>query len=115
MKWLKANEELQIGELGYGDQVLIYVGCDLARTLSFERTTVDEDDHLSDDMIYKTLKHCKGKNIKVDHTIGTLAHNLSECPKTKAWLLNAIKRGTMSLAAYQYLKKLKEERNRMMQ
>lgn len=115
VKWLKANEELQIGELGYGDQVLIYVGCDLARTLSFERTTVDEDDHLSDDMIYKTLKHCKGKNIKVDHTIGTLAHNLSECPKTKAWLLNAIKRGTMSLAAYQYLKKLKEERNRMMQ
>lgn len=100
---LSNEHDIQIDGLSFGTEIHFYQGCDCVRTIRFERNKAGRDASSTDDMLVKKLKACSGPMIPVTHSIGTLVSQYIVYPRTKRWLLKAVRRGEMPREAYRIL------------
>lgn len=95
---LMARQKITVDGLRRQTEIQIYQGCDLVRSIQFAPAPA-KSDGLEDSVLVKSLRSCSGPMIPVPHSIGAMAHDLQQYPKTKAWLYEQCRRGTMSIEA----------------
>ncbi len=100
-KPLKAEKRLIINDVCFGKTVQIFQGLDLVWSCSFKKEIVVFEN--SDQLLFSKLISYKGYEIPVKHSIGALTVKLNNYPKTRQWLISAIKKGTAPANAIKYL------------
>ena len=105
---VKAGEQLLVDKLAFQDEVLIYQGFDLIRTISFVKDAARTNNKMSDEELYQTVVRFDGTQMKVDHSIGSMAKDMTQYPKTRNWLLKQIRTGSISIRAYKYIRSLND-------
>ena len=92
---LSAEEITVIDDISLETEIRFYQGCDCIRSLKFERADSGPDFPELDYALVQKLQSCTGPMIPVSHAIGSLANRFENYPKTKQWLLNALREGEM--------------------
>ena len=100
----------EFADIGFGMSLEVFLGLDCVFRIDFKGK--EQESQNQGEAIVQKLRQFKGKQIAVPHEIGTILARLSRYPKTRAWLREQVRRGTMSYEAYRYiltyLKKIKE-------
>lgn len=92
---LSAEEITVIDDISLETEIRFYQGCDCIRSLKFERADSGPDVPELDYALVQKLQSCTGPMIPVSHAIGSLANRFENYPKTRQWLLNALREGEM--------------------
>lgn len=101
---LHAERKLELDQITWGTQILIFVGMDLARKLHYLRVLKDTFGTFKDEIvILQKLNSFSGKNIRISHAVGGMASKLEKYPKIKRWLYQQIRKGVIDEQAYRYL------------
>jgi hypothetical protein len=83
----------------------ILQGYDVVYEIKFTRSVKI---YKRDDEAVRTLKKLRGREIIITHSLGAVARKLQDMPKTREWLLQQIRKGTISQGAVTYLMKLQQ-------
>lgn len=108
---LTAEQDLMVDQIAFGTQIEIIQGCDLVRSLCFERKTAEFDVAAADKQLATKLKSARGAMITIPHSFGTIAAKMQDYPQTKQWLLQAIRSGEIPRSAYRMLIRYSQEMN----
>lgn len=100
---IKADTELVLDRIEFGQTIRIYQGCDVAWECRYI-STKNEKSKVDDESIYNILKHCKGNEIPIDHSFGTVVSRYKSCPRVSQWIYLAIRKGKIPEEAYKFIK-----------
>lgn len=96
---LQANTPIEIDGITWNMELEIRVGLDIVWKANFKRE--EKKQNLADEkQILKRLTSYNGGQIKITHTMGSLASKLSGYPLIKQWLYKCIRSGYMNEKAY---------------
>lgn len=101
---ISSDQELIIDELTFGTEIYIYQGCDIIRSICFEKSKVNVNISELDNAFVKRLMACSGVMIPTPHAIGTLMDKYGTYPETKQWIYTTMRQGQISRKAFQLLK-----------
>ena len=99
----EAGQIITLDVLSYGYKMQIYQSCDLIRTIKFEKLAEGTTLRVADQQMIRELRNCKGPIIRVPHSIGAIAQELSDFPLSKRWLYQTIRSGMISIDAVKLL------------
>lgn len=102
---LKAATNLAL-DVQFGHVIKIFQGLDCVAKISFVKSAVIGN---SDEALFRELSSCGGERLPITHTLGALADNLVNMPKTQHWLLQQIRTKTISQTALKILQKRLEK------
>ncbi len=94
---IKAETEVTLDKISYDDVIHIYQGLDLVASVEFIRHR--KESSLDDKNILLKLKSCTGDYVDFPYRYGRSISKLSDIPKTKVFLLNAIRDGFIRIDA----------------
>ena len=100
---LKANEEKEIDNLVFGEEIRIYIGNDCQSIISYNLPNQNNDAKL-----YKELIRYHDQTIALPHNILAIAKYFEGYPKTKEFLQLCLKKRAISLNAMKKLAKVIE-------
>lgn len=108
---IAADQMIEIDQITFGIQLELFQGCDLVRAIGFERKSSGIDAAAADKQLVKKLKSAQGSMVPVPHSIGSIVIKLTAYPRTRQWLLRAIRAGEMPHSAYRMLIQYSQELN----
>ncbi|MGI6788446.1 MAG: hypothetical protein ACOX4X_02935 [Aminobacterium colombiense] len=94
---IKAETEVMLDKISYDDVIHVYQGLDLVASVEFIRQR--KENSLDDKNILLKLKSCTGDYVYFSPRYGRSISKLSDIPKTKLFLLNAIRDGFIRIDA----------------
>ena len=103
LRRITANEPITIDELSFESEIRVFQGCDLVRTIRFERPQKNGNYREQDRKIVNRLQNSGGPVMLVPHSIGAAAVKLKQYPLVKQWLYNAMKKKYISRDAYRII------------
>ena len=106
------KQDITIEKLAFGDEIQIFQGCDLVRTIKFVKLKQNTNIAIRDRQLVQQLCNCKGTMIPIYHNIATATDKLRDYHLTKKWVYSKIRRGIIARDAYalllQYCRKMSE-------
>lgn len=98
----QADEKLQIGNLSMDMEINIYIGQDLIRSIGFIKKYIQPQ--INEEKLLRKIIACHSEEISISHTFGTLAGEIKNYPKVKAWMLKKIHEGKIDKKALSILR-----------
>lgn len=83
------------------DSIRVFVGMDLAAHLTFQKKK--QENSKDTELLSRLRALVAGASIPIPHTLGSIATKLQDCPITRQWLLQQIRRGRINVKALQLL------------
>ena len=102
---IAANQMVEIDQIEFGIQLELYQGCDLVRTLGFEKKKTKCDTALIDENLAAKLQNARGIMVPIPHSMGASVLKLQDYPKTKLWLRKMVRAGEMPRQSLRLLMK----------
>lgn len=100
IRHIVAEEILTIDELFWGCEIQIFQGCDMIRTIHFERIKQNVNIAARDRQLVDRLRCCKGRSMLIPHSIAAAVLQLKQYTLTKQWLLSQLRLGRIDRDAY---------------
>jgi len=106
---LKGGQPLTIEKLAFGMECSIYQGCDLVKILRFEKPLVSHESTNEDEEILNLLKSCRGPEISVPHSAGSIVMRFAKYPRTCEWIKLQMRRGKITRKSLNLMIRLIED------
>ena len=100
---ISAEQDLLIDGLSIGTEITFYHGCDCVRKIRFEQSPPETNNDALDRELVKKLQACNGPRMPIPHSFGAMTRKFEVYPKTKQWLLWAVRQGEIPRKALRIL------------
>lgn len=100
IRHIVAEEILTVDELSFGCEIQIFQGCDMIRTIHFEKIKQNVTIAARDRQLVDRLRCCKSGSMPIPHSIAAAVVQLKQYTLTKQWLLSQLRLGRIDRDAY---------------
>ena len=100
IRHIVAEEILTVDELSFGCEIQIFQGCDMIRTIHFERIKQNVNIAAMDRQLVDRLCYCKSESMPIPHSTAAAVLQLKQFTLTKQWLLSQLRSGRIDRDAY---------------
>ena len=95
---LSANKTTEVDNISWNCQLKVYVGMDLVWECLFCKK--EKEGSIEEEAFLQRLKNLGGPEMRIAHSLGSVASRLEQYPKLRRWVYECIRKGYMSRKAY---------------
>ena len=106
-RFLKSKEAAEVDQIGYGMEIQVLQGLDIVWSICFR---AEHSQSANDELTYKQLSHCRGRNVPFPHRYGIIANYIHDMPKTLQWIRMHIRSGIIPEDALKIVQKMINEK-----
>ncbi len=102
-RFLKSKEAAEVDQIGFGMEIQVLQGLDIVWSICFR---AEHSQSANDELTYKQLSHCRGRNVPFPHRYGIIANYIHDMPKTLQWIRMHIRSGIIPEDALKIVQKM---------